>query len=123
MSVNSAAAILDSAFEAFNHGDPEPLIGAYATQDVVLIGTEKDNWYEQTQAIATALRADGGGEFRLDWNLRPVALDADAALLVGTLNFVLSDGAIFPTRATYVLRREDSAWRIAHSHISLPSET
>ena len=119
----SAQNLLDHALEAINRRDAEPLIDAYATDDVVLIGTERDHWHEQTDAIAAALRADAAGDCRLDWKLRPVELDADAALLVGELSFVLPDGAIFVTRATYVLRREHEAWRIAHSHLSMPTDS
>jgi hypothetical protein len=110
--------ILESAFEAMNGGDPEPLIAAYATHDVVLIGTDEADWHERTDAIAAALRAEAG-HVRADWDLRPVELGDDALLLVGRISFVLSDGTVIPARATHVLRREGTDWRIAHSHLSV----
>lgn len=118
----SVPAVLDHAFEAFNQGDPEPLISAYATDDVMLVGTASVDEHSTPEAIATALRSDGSANIRLDWHLEPVELGEEAVLLYGRLSFVLPDGQIFPTRASYVLRREGSEWRIAHSHLSVGLE-
>lgn len=120
--VQSVSAVLDHAFEAFNQGDPEPLISAYATDDVMLVGTASGDEHNTPEAIATALRSDGSANIRLDWHLEPVELGEDAVLLYGRLSFVLPDGQIFPTRASYVLRRESPGWRIAHSHLSVGVE-
>lgn len=120
--VQSVSAVLDHAFEAFNQGDPEPLIDAYATRDVVLVGTRIGDVHRTPAAIASALRADRSSDVRVDWQLEPVDLADDAMLLFGRLSFVLPDGQIFPARASYVLRREGAGWRIAHSHLSIAVE-
>jgi ketosteroid isomerase-like protein len=107
-----------AGFEAFNAGDPEPLIALYADRDVLLIGTDEDSYLHEPAAIAQALCAEAGN-LRADWDLRPQPLGADVQLLTGRISFILSDGTVLGTRATYVLRRDHDDWRIVHSHLSI----
>lgn len=108
---------IQSAFEAFNSGDPEPMIALYAERDVLVIGTD-DSYLEDPAAIAAASRGEAG-QLRADWDLRAQRLGEGGQLLTGRIAFVLPDGTVLGTRATYVLRREDGDWRIAHSHVSI----
>ena len=107
-----------AAFEAFNAGDPEPLIALYADDDVLVIGTDA-SYLTEPAAITQAFRAEAG-QLRADWNLRAQSLDADSQLLTGHISFVLPDGNVIATRATYVLRRDRDNWQIVHSHLSIP---
>ena len=109
---------VQSAFEAFNAGDPEPLIALYADHDALVIGTD-DSYLQEPAAIARELRAEAGA-LRADWDLRAQPLGADGRLLTGRIAFALPDGSTLRARATYVLRSEGQDWRIAHSHLSLP---
>ncbi|HEX5922408.1 MAG TPA: nuclear transport factor 2 family protein [Baekduia sp.] len=108
---------VQSAFEAFNAGDPEPMIALYAGHDVLLIGTD-NSYIQEPAAIAAAFRSEAG-HLRADWNLRAQPLGADGQLLTGRIAFTLPDGTVLHTRATYVLRHDGGDWRIAHSHLSL----
>jgi hypothetical protein len=107
-----------SVFEEFNAGNAEPLIALYANHDVLVVGTD-DSYLEEPAAIAETLRAEAG-QLRADWDLHAQTIGSDSQLLTGRITFVLPDGAVIATRATYVLRREAGDWRIAHSHISVP---
>jgi ketosteroid isomerase-like protein len=109
---------VSAAFEAYNAGDPEPLIALYAEDDVLVIGTDA-SYLDQPAAIAHAFRAEAG-QLRADWSLRAQPLGADGLLLIGRISFVLADGNVIGTRATYVLRRDGDDWRIVHSHLSVP---
>jgi hypothetical protein len=117
----SARAALEAAFDAINRGDPEPLIGAYADEGAVLIGTGARDWHESTEAIAAALRAEAG-VVTADWDLRELDLGAGGAAVVGRMVFALPGGVTIPARATYAMRREDDGWRIVHSHLSVARE-
>ena len=108
-----------AAFEAFNAGDPEPLIALYVDRDVLLIGTEEDSYLQDPTAIAQALRTEAG-QLRADWDVRAQPLGADGQLLTGRISFILADGNVVGTRATYVLRHDGDDWRIVHSHLSIP---
>ena len=108
---------VQSAFEAFNAGDPEPLIALYADHDVLVIGTDS-SYIEEPAAIAATFRSEAG-YLRADWDLRAQPLGTGGQLLTGRIAFTLPDGIDLHTRATYVLRRDDGDWRIAHSHLSL----
>ena len=109
---------VQTAFEAFNAGDPEPLIALYADRDVLVIGTD-DSYLQESAAIAQAFRGEAG-QLRADWQLRAQPLGADGLLLTGAIAFILPDGNVIATRATYVLGRERDDWRIVHSHLSIP---
>ena len=109
---------VSAAFEAFNAGDPEPLIALYADHDVLVIATDA-SYLTEPAAIAQAFRAEAG-QLRADWNLRAQSLGADSQLLTGRISFVLPDGNVIDTRATYVLRRDRDNWQIVHSHLSIP---
>jgi ketosteroid isomerase-like protein len=109
---------ISAAFEAFNAGDPEPLIALYADHDVLVIGTD-DSYLQQPTAIAQTFRAEAG-QLRADWDLQAQSLGTDGQLLTGHISFVLPDGNVIATRATYVLRRDRHNWRIVHSHLSIP---
>jgi hypothetical protein len=65
------------------------------------------------------LRAEAG-RLRADWELQAQKIGPDAQLLTGRIAFVLLDGTVLGTRASYVLRRDHGDWRIAHSHLSIP---
>lgn len=106
-----------SAFEAFNAGDPEPMIALYADHDVLVIGTD-DSYLDEPSAIAAAFQSEAG-HVRADWDLRAQPLGTDGQLLTGRIAFTLPDSSVLRTRATYVLRRDGGDWRIAHSHLSL----
>lgn len=108
---------VSAAFEAFNAGDPEPLIALYADRDVLVIGTD-DSYLHAPAAIAQAFRAEAG-RLRADWTLGAQPIGADGQLLTGTISFDLPDGNVLTTRATYVLARDHDDWRIVHSHLSL----
>jgi ketosteroid isomerase-like protein len=121
MSSNTTTTIptsISAAFEAFNAGDPEPLFALSADDDVLAIGTDA-SYLDQPDAIAHAFRAEAG-QLRADWDLRAQPLGADGQLLSGRISFVVSDGNVVATRATYVLRRDGDDWRIVHSHLSIP---
>ena len=68
----------------------------------------------------------GNGSLFLEWSgtrtgkVCTQPLGADGQLLVDQLAFVLPDGVVLHTRATYVLRRDGEEWWIAYSHLSLP---
>lgn len=121
MSTTTIPPFIQSAFEAFNAGDPEPLIELYAAEDVLVIGTD-DSWHDQPAAIAQAFRSEVG-HARVDWDPRTEQLGDDGQLLTGRVAFVMSDGTILHARATFVLRRDGEDWRIAHSHVSLPQSS
>jgi ketosteroid isomerase-like protein len=114
----SARDALEGAFGAMNGGDPEALIGAYAGDGVVLVGTRADDWHESTAAIGEALRAEAGA-VTADWDLRELDLGPGAAAVVGRMVFTLPGGVTLPVRATYAMRREQEGWRIVHSHLSV----
>jgi hypothetical protein len=78
-----------------------------------------DSYPEEPAAIAEALRAEAG-RLRADWELQAQKIGPDAQLLTGRIAFVLLDGTVLGTRASYVLRRDHGDWRIAHSHLSIP---
>jgi hypothetical protein len=85
---------------------------------VLVIGTD-DSYLEEPTAIAAAFRSEAGN-LRADWHLRAQPIGADGQLLTGRIAFVLPDGTILETRATYVLQRQNDDWRIVHSHLSIP---
>jgi hypothetical protein len=116
---STALGDLEATFEAFNRADPEPLIRAYADDDVILVGTDAHEWHERHDAIAEVLRAEAGA-VTADYEMRELGLGPDAAVVVGRMVFALPDGTTIPARATYALRREDAGWRIVHTHLSTP---
>ncbi len=116
---STARSELEAAFEAFNGGDPEPQIAMYATEDVLLVGTDAEEWHESPETLAEALRAEGG-LVTADHDLRELPAGPDAALVVGRMVFAMPDGTAIAARATYALRRDEGAWRIAHTHLSAP---
>lgn len=108
--------------QTFNVHAPERLVVLYA-DDALFQGTSSDKLYIGAKEISTYFH--GIATVKMDvWH--SVTLAHNLILVVG--NYVFSQlrndhQVSTPARFTFVLRREDGAWKIVHHHSSaIPDE-
>jgi ketosteroid isomerase-like protein len=117
--------VLRRFYEAFNNGDITAMESVLsADPDVLVIGTDPDEWWvgrgritSVLEQVAEAALGVVGGDVR-GFAVGEIGWVRDQA------KFVVSDGTEAPVRVTAICQREDGEWRIIQSHwsIGVPNE-
>jgi ketosteroid isomerase-like protein len=114
------AAVLQSVYTAVSEGDADTLTAMLSARDgLVFIGTDPDEWFDDTATIKAMLTAQAGAGVKV----RPGAITAFEEGTVGWVAshgaFVTSDDSEVPFRLTAVFHRENGTWRLVQEHASI----
>jgi ketosteroid isomerase-like protein len=111
------------ALPAFLHGDPEPILELYSTQDDVTLanplGPPVRGRAEVERAVRTAAANFEAGTVRFEDVTRYGTPDLGYAVWLEPNQVELAGAraeALIALRVTMVFRREGDTWRIAHRH-------
>ncbi|MEA2496774.1 MAG: hypothetical protein QOJ29_4685 [Thermoleophilaceae bacterium] len=117
---NDAEEALEQIYKALQAGDVDAL-SDYLDEDIVLIGTDPEEWWEGKADAVRIFRAQAeelGGGFPIDGG-QPTAFAAGEIAWFSNRPAFIVDGERVPCRHTGVLRRTDGGWRLVSSHISI----
>ena len=108
--------------DAYNTGNAQFMSDFTASEDMLVIGTDPDEWWENHESLLDALRVSLK-QFR-DAGVR-VEPGNPQAFVEGTVGwiadrpiFYLPDGSQMESRVTAVMRYQDGVWKIAQQHFS-----
>lgn len=114
--------LLRRFYEAQNNVDIAAIESVVsADPDVLVIGTDPDEWWSGRDRITSVLEAlftEASGTRVVAGDVRGFAV-GDIGWVRDHSKFVLSNGTEIPVRATAVCRREDGDWRIVQGHFSI----
>lgn len=127
---DSAVAFTEAYFNAIVEHRLDDVLGLYEKSNHMLVFDEGPGWsfvgYDQ---VAASWREFFGGSVVLRgcrWVEPPVSESAEElAWVAGTIGLELQVGDLVKrvkVRGTFVLRRVDGRWQIAHEHFSQPSD-
>jgi ketosteroid isomerase-like protein len=117
---SEAEGVLEQIYKALQAGDVDALSG-YLDEDIVLIGTDPEEWWEGKDDAVRIFRAQAeelGGGFPIEAGQPTAFALGDVAWFANRPAFVV-EGERIPCRHTGVLRRADAGWRLVSSHISI----
>jgi ketosteroid isomerase-like protein len=110
------------ARDLFASTDPERLVDAHSgSDDVLVIGTDEDEWVEGGDAVAAAWRSQDLAGIEVD-DVRCYE-EGTVAWMVARVRFQLPDGSELPARVTGVAHKERGDWKIVQSHSSAARPT
>jgi hypothetical protein len=105
------------ARELFASTDSERLVEAHSMgDDVLVIGTDEDEWIEGGDAVAAAWRSQDLAGIEVD-DVRCYE-EGTVAWMVAKVRFELANGTELPARVTSVAHKEGADWKIVQSHSS-----
>jgi ketosteroid isomerase-like protein len=120
------AGLMQGMYEAMRNGNVNAFEDA-AVDDVLVIGTDPDEWWAGRDTVVTAFRGQTeamGGGFPVQAG-DPVAYSqGDVGWIADRPTMTGPDGSSMPFRLTVVTVREDGNWKVAHMHFSagVPNE-
>jgi uncharacterized protein (TIGR02246 family) len=102
-------------------------IGAFFTEDVVLIGDAEENFDRETTVTYLGLMADMTPTVRWEWDRIAVLVNTDELLsfaAAGSIGFYDPAGQLLsapePFRVTCLAVQDQGGWRLQHFHGSRP---
>lgn len=108
--------------EAYNTGDDRFMADFTASEDMLVIGTDPEEWWDSHETLLDALRVSLK-QFR-DAGVRVVPGNPQA-FVEGSVGWIadrpifhLPDGSVMESRVTAVMRRQDGVWKFAQQHFS-----
>jgi len=120
-------AVMDEFRAAVEARDVERILSLYVPDaDAVAIGTGRDEWYVGLDQMQAGLRRDFAQSEGFTLDLMPplVGSAGEVAWLAAGFNgraIVEGRTVSMHGRLTAIFRRHAGAWRIVHSHTSLPA--
>jgi ketosteroid isomerase-like protein len=124
--VRESAAVRDliiGVVEAFNREDVDAIVGAFASEDAVLVmGQHVEDWAEGPEALESLFRAELG-RFRIAADEVRAWERGDVGWAAARLRYMsdryASEGSELPTRLSGVALRAGSDWKLIllHSHL------
>lgn len=120
-------ALLSEMARAYMAKDVDALMALSAPDPVLNIGTGKDEWLASRAALEASYRRDfsQASQTSLAFNPTFMARRGDVVWVAGVAPVTAKTGSgtvSFEARFTCVLLKVKNAWRVAHSHMSVPSD-
>lgn len=112
-------------YTAVSEGDTAFLEGILSSQgEVLIIGTDPEEWWTDPAAIKQALAAQAGAGIKLIAGELICRREGSVGWVADQAAFVLPDGGEMPFRFTAVFRQEGGEWKMvqAHASIGVPNE-
>ena len=117
---SEVAAALRTIYQAVSDGDEQTLTAMLSSREgLVFIGTDPDEWFEDTATVRQLLKAQAAAGIRvrggdvLAYEEGTVGWAADQGA------FLLPDGSEAPFRITVVFHREQGEWKVVQEHASV----
>lgn len=108
--------------EAYNTGDDGFMADFTASEDMLVIGTDPDEWWESHETLLDALRVslkqfrDAG--VHVVQGKPQVFVEGSVGWIADRPIFHLPDGTEMESRVTAVVRRQDGVWKFVQQHFS-----
>ncbi|MDQ4078730.1 MAG: nuclear transport factor 2 family protein [Chloroflexota bacterium] len=112
------------SYDAYTNGDLAVIEHGFSRRkEVVMIGTDPDEWVRGYDAIIEMFRRTLPAQQQMGLTLIPGEPEAYSEGTVGWVidrpTFRTHDGFEVTCRATTLYHREDGAWKIIHNHYSI----
>ena len=118
--------IILAAFKDYSSDDASSIERHTSRQDEVrLIGTDPDEWFEGEQAAEVLKQEAQDPSFRVSsLDELEVFVEGSVGWASGRPTWMLEDGTEIPSRWTAVFHREDGEWKMvqAHTSVGVPDE-
>jgi ketosteroid isomerase-like protein len=111
---------VNELYDVLRRGDMDAFV-EHMTDDVVVIGTDPDEFWDSKDRAAQAFRAQAeamGGGFGLEAGKIVGYAAGDVGWFSAQSAFVVEQGKV-PFRHTGVLVRDGGIWKTAQSHVSI----
>ena len=114
--------VVSEVYASMRAGDGEAVVRLIADgDDVLVIGTDADEWWDSAAAAKDAIRAQNDAVGGLD--VQPGELhgyaDGDIGWFDDRPSMRLPDGTLIPLRLTGVVTRSGKRWVVQQMHISV----
>lgn len=116
------AQLLTDFSDELNGGDADAALRRLAFDDLVVIGTDHDEWLEDVDEIRDVLLQQAG-QASIQFEHVVAREEEDSGWVAARGSATLSSGQILSIRWTAVARRGREGWLIVHSHLSVPRGT
>ncbi|MGQ0832493.1 MAG: nuclear transport factor 2 family protein [Microthrixaceae bacterium] len=111
---------LRTVYEAVSDGDEATLTGSLSAREgMVFIGTDPDEWFDDSGAIQAMLKAQAAAGVKVQGGAIVAYEEGTVGWAADQGAFILPDGSEVPFRITVVFHREDGGWKIVQEHASV----
>ena len=114
------AAKVNRLYEAFSKGDGDLAEQLITARDgLVFIGTDPDEWFEDSGSVRKMLEAQAGAGVDVVHGECQAFEEGTVGWVADRGHFALPDGSQMPFRFTAVFHREDGDWKLVQEHASV----
>lgn len=101
-------------------GSLEVVRRCYSHQEGTLfIGTDPKEWLKGYEAIYHYIEMFSGGGIQIQVNYIEAWCEGSVGWSVDVVTLKLKDSTNIPLRHTHVFQKENEAWKIVHTHVSV----
>jgi hypothetical protein len=111
---------LRTLYTSVSEGDTATLLGLLSSREgLVFIGTDPDEWFDDTGAVQQLLKAQASAGIKVRGGDIVAYEEGTVGWVADRGAFILPDGSEAPFRLTAVFHREQGAWKIVQEHASV----